>query len=174
MAQAKPATAPWLVNRRDRLCPVWETGAYRNCELRGRERPGWVGAMYQAVTKNIQVTVEPQFLPDESDVDASRFFFAYGVEIANLGRSIIQVRTRYWHITDGLGRVQEISGAGVVGEEPILHPGESYRYTSGCPLDTPTGIMVGHYGVETLEGTRFKVEIPAFSLDAPFFERTLN
>jgi hypothetical protein len=125
MAQAKPATAPCLVNRRDRPCPVWETGAYRNYELRGRERPGWVGAMYQAVTKNIQVTVEPQFLPDESDVDASRFFFAYGVEIANLGRSIIQVRTRYWHITDGLGRVQEISGAGVVGEEPMLHPGRA-------------------------------------------------
>ena len=130
--------------------------------------------MYQAVTRNIQVTVEPQFLPDESDVDAGRCFFAYSVEIANLGRTIVQVRTRHWDITDGLGRVQTVKGPGVVGEEPILHPGESFRYTSGCPLETPSGIMVGHYGVETLEGTQFEVQIPAFSLDAPFVERTIN
>ena len=130
--------------------------------------------MYQAVTKNIQVTVEPHFLPDESDEQAGRYFFAYSVEIANLSRAIVQVRTRHWRITDGLGRVQEVNGAGVVGEEPILHPGESYRYTSGCPLETPSGIMVGQYGVETLEGARFLVDIPAFSLDAPFSDRTLN
>lgn len=67
-----------------------------------------------------------------------------------------------------------VDGAGVVGEEPILHPGESFRYTSGCPLETPSGIMVGHYGLETLEGRTFTVDIPAFSLDAPFVERTLN
>lgn len=130
--------------------------------------------MYQAVTQNIQVTVEPHFLPDESDPMEDKYFFAYSVEIANLGQSVIQVRTRHWTITDGNGRVDVVEGAGVVGEEPVLHPGESFRYTSGCPLETPTGIMVGHYGVETLEGTTFKVDIPAFSLDAPFFERTLN
>lgn len=130
--------------------------------------------MYQAVTHNIQVTVEPHFLPEESDPEDGKYFFAYAVEIANLGRSIVQVRTRHWTITDGNGRVDTIEGAGVVGEEPVLHPGESFRYTSGCPLETPTGIMVGQYGVETLEGAHFKIDIPAFSLDAPFFERTLN
>ena len=130
--------------------------------------------MYQAVTQHIQVTVEPHFLPDESDPEDDKFFFAYSIEIANLGSAIVQVRTRHWTITDGLGRVQQIDGPGVVGEEPILHPGESFRYTSGCPLGTPTGIMVGHYGVETLQGTRFDVAIPAFSLDAPFIARTLN
>lgn len=130
--------------------------------------------MYQAITRNIQVTVEPHFLPDESDPEEGKYFFAYSVEIANNGRAIVQVRTRHWTITDGRGHVDVVEGAGVVGEEPILHPGESFRYTSGCPLETPTGIMVGHYGVETLEGDTFKVDVPAFSLDAPFFERTLN
>lgn len=130
--------------------------------------------MYQAVTQNIQVTVEPHFLPEESDPEDNKYFFAYAVEITNLGRSIVQLRTRHWRITDGRGHVDVVEGAGVVGEEPILHPGESFRYTSGCPLGTPTGIMAGQYGVETLEGTTFKVDIPAFSLDAPFFERTLN
>ncbi|MEM1284289.1 MAG: Co2+/Mg2+ efflux protein ApaG [Cohaesibacteraceae bacterium] len=130
--------------------------------------------MYQAVTQDIQVTVEPQFVPEESDPDEGRYLFAYSVEIANLGRAIIQVRSRYWHITDGNGRVQEVEGAGVIGEQPILHPGESFRYTSGCPLGTPTGIMVGHYQVETMEGNAFAVDIPAFSLDAPFYKRTIN
>lgn len=130
--------------------------------------------MYQTVTKNIQVTVEPHFLPDESDEDEGKYFFAYSVEIANLGRAIIQLRTRHWKITDGNGRIDVVEGAGIVGEEPILHPGESFRYTSGCPLGTPSGIMVGHYGVETLEGDVFQVDIPAFSLDAPYSKRTLN
>ncbi|MEM6381565.1 MAG: Co2+/Mg2+ efflux protein ApaG [Pseudomonadota bacterium] len=130
--------------------------------------------MYQAVTANIQVTVEPRFLPEESEPSSDRYFFAYSVEIANRGESVVQVRARYWRITDGIGRVQEIRGAGVVGEEPVIHPGESFRYTSGCPLETPTGIMVGHYAVETLDGERFTIDIPAFSLDAPFADRTLN
>ncbi|MBV6656268.1 MAG: Co2+/Mg2+ efflux protein ApaG [Devosiaceae bacterium] len=130
--------------------------------------------MYQAETDDIQVTVEPRFLPDESDPSEGRYFFAYSVEIANLGEKVVQLRTRYWHITDGQGRVQEVQGPGVVGEQPVLHPGESFRYTSGCPLETPSGIMVGHYGVETLDGAKFNVAIPAFSLDAPFADRTLN
>ena len=130
--------------------------------------------MYQAVTDDIQVTVEPRFLPEESDPEGRRYVFAYSVEIANLGGRVVQVRDRYWHITDALGRVQEVRGPGVVGEQPVLRPGESFRYTSGCPLETPSGIMSGHYGVETADGTRFTVRIPAFSLDAPFAARTLN
>ncbi|MEM6711630.1 MAG: Co2+/Mg2+ efflux protein ApaG [Pseudomonadota bacterium] len=165
-AQARSSPFPPDVNRRDRHRPVWDT-AQKLDQQTGKR-------MYQAVTRNIQVTVEPQFLPDESDADSGRFFFAYSVEIANLSGAIVQVRTRHWTITDGLGRVQEVNGPGVVGEEPILHPGESYRYTSGCPLETPTGIMVGKYGVETLEGSKFLIDIPAFSLDAPFYDRTLN
>lgn len=130
--------------------------------------------MYQAVTKNIQVTVEPHFIAEESDPDEDKYFFAYAIEITNLGRFIVQLRTRHWKITDSRGHVDVVDGAGVVGEEPILHPGESFRYTSGCPLETPSGIMVGHYGLETLEGRTFTVDIRAFSLDAPFVERTLN
>ncbi|MEM1287639.1 MAG: Co2+/Mg2+ efflux protein ApaG [Pseudomonadota bacterium] len=130
--------------------------------------------MYKATTRDILVTVEPTFLPDESDPSDGKYFFAYSVEISNLGQAIVQVRDRYWHITDGLGRTQEVRGHGVVGEEPVLHPGQTFKYTSGCPLDTPSGIMLGHYGVETLDGKRFTVEIPAFSLDAPTERRTLN
>jgi len=130
--------------------------------------------MYRAVTRNIQVTVEPVYLDDESDPDENRYFWAYAVEIANLGGETVQLRTRYWRITDGNGRVQEVKGAGVVGEEPVIEPDETYEYTSGCPLTTPSGIMVGSYQMETAKGERFDVEIPAFSLDVPDTSRVIN
>lgn len=130
--------------------------------------------MYEAVTRGIAVRVSPQFLPDESSTGDSRYFWAYTVEIENRSEVTVQLRTRTWRITDGLGRVEIVRGAGVVGETPVIAPGESYTYTSGCPLSTSSGIMVGHYGMETSDGTPFDIDIPAFSLDCPEEARTLN
>jgi ApaG protein len=96
------------------------------------------------------------------------------VRIENGGAETVQLRNRYWRITDSLGRVQEVRGAGVVGEQPVLKPGESYEYTSGTPLQTPSGIMVGSYQMETPAGERFEVDVPAFSLDSPHQPIKLN
>ncbi|MBB4305277.1 ApaG protein [Rhodobium orientis] len=130
--------------------------------------------MYRAVTRNIQITVEPVYLDEESAPDQNRYFWAYTVEIVNLGGEPVQLRTRHWKITDATGRVQEVHGAGVVGEEPVIEPDEAYEYTSGCPLSTPGGIMAGHYQMECDDGERFDVEIPAFSLDVPDMPRVIN
>ena len=130
--------------------------------------------MYAAVTEDILVTVIPEFLPDRSDPAAGRWVWAYTVEITNRGRRNVQLVSRYWHITDGHGRVEEVRGAGVVGEQPMLQPGESFRYTSGCPLTTPSGIMAGSYRMVDEDGAAFDVAIPAFSLDSPSHRRVLN
>lgn len=130
--------------------------------------------MYRAVTRDIEVTVTPKFLADRSAPDKGQFFWAYTIEIANNGRETVQLKTRYWHITDALGRVQEVRGAGVVGEEPVIQPGESFEYTSGVPLQTPSGFMTGRYGMVTGDGERFDIEIPTFSLDSIHAPRTIN
>ena len=130
--------------------------------------------MYRAVTRNIEVKVEPHFLPDRSSPENGYFFWAYSITIANHGRETVQLKTRHWRITDALGRLQEVRGPGVVGEEPVLKPGESFEYTSGVPLPTPSGFMVGTYGMVTEQGERFDIDIPAFSLDTPQKERTIN
>jgi len=130
--------------------------------------------MYQAVTHMIAVTVEPQFMPERSEPSKRQFFWAYTVEIENNGDNAVQLKRRHWVITDGRGVKHEVKGPGVVGEEPIIGPGESYRYTSGCPLDTPEGFMVGRYTMIGEDGDTFDVEIPAFSLDIPAPRRILN
>jgi ApaG protein len=130
--------------------------------------------MYTAVTHDIQVTVLPEFLPDRSEPSQNRFFWAYTIEITNKGRLRVQLISRYWQITDALGRVEEVRGLGVVGEQPVLHPGESFRYTSGCPLQTPSGIMAGRYTFVDDTEQMFEVQIPAFSLDCPHAKRVLN
>lgn len=130
--------------------------------------------MYKAVTRGISVTVTPRYMPEESSPENNRYFFAYTVEIINLGLERVQLRARYWRIVDEQGRVQEVRGAGVVGEEPVLGPGESYSYTSGCPLTTPSGTMQGSYVMETASGETFDAEIPAFSLDMPRQKRVLH
>ncbi len=130
--------------------------------------------MYTAVTREIQVTVMPQFVAERSEPDEGRFFWAYTIEITNLGREAVQLTARHWLITDGNGLVEEVRGPGVVGEQPVIQPGESFRYTSGCPLSTPSGIMVGSYRMVDSSGVGFDAEIPAFSLDSPFAVRTLN
>ncbi|MFM9857689.1 Co2+/Mg2+ efflux protein ApaG [Pseudoxanthobacter sp. M-2] len=130
--------------------------------------------MYRAVTNGVQVTVEPRFVAEESQPDDGRWFWAYQIEIRNLGGEEVRLRTRHWRITDATGRTQEVRGAGVVGEQPVLKPGQAFTYTSGCPLPTPSGIMVGSYRMEGESGTEFDVAIPAFSLDSPDEARTLN
>ena len=130
--------------------------------------------MYRAVTHDIEVTVVPEFMPDRSDPASGRFFWAYTIEIANQGRLRVQLLARHWRITDGLGRLEEVRGLGVIGEQPVLHPGERFRYTSACPLTTPSGIMTGTYRMVDDTGGTFEVEIPAFSLDSPHAKRVLN
>lgn len=123
--------------------------------------------MYSAVTRSIKVTVKPVYLEDQSSPGDNHYVWAYQVRIENQGDDTVQLRSRYWHITDSLGRVQEVRGAGVVGEQPVLKPGDSFEYTSGTPLPTPSGIMTGTYQMETPSGERFDVSVPAFSLDSP-------
>ncbi|NBJ12881.1 Co2+/Mg2+ efflux protein ApaG [Microvirga arsenatis] len=130
--------------------------------------------MYKAVTRGISVTVTPRYMPEESSPDDGRYFFAYTVEIINTSLERVQLRARHWRITDENGHVQEVRGPGVVGEEPVLGPGESFSYTSGCPLTTPSGTMQGTYLMETASGETFEAEIPAFSLDIPRARRVLH
>ena len=130
--------------------------------------------MYKAVTRGIRVTVEPRFVEEESQPDKGKFFFAYTVEITNLTAERVQLRSRHWTIFDGHGQVQEVRGPGVVGKQPVLGPGETFTYTSGCPLGTPGGTMQGTYGMTLDSGEAFQAEIPAFSLDSPFVRRVVH
>jgi ApaG protein len=130
--------------------------------------------MYTETTRSIQVTVQPIYLEEQSAPDEQRFVWAYHVRIENQGPETVQLRTRHWRITDGFGRIQEVKGAGVVGEQPVLEPGGSFEYTSGTPLPTPSGFMVGSYQMETRSGERFDVAVPAFSLDSPHQSMKVN
>jgi ApaG protein len=123
--------------------------------------------MYSTTTHSIVITVEPYYLDDESEPVDHRYVWAYKVTIQNRGDDTVQLKSRYWRITDAQGRTQEVRGEGVVGEQPILAPGESFEYTSGTPLTTSSGIMVGRYYMETVDGRGLEVDIPAFSLDSP-------
>jgi len=130
--------------------------------------------MYRAVTRKIEVTVTPRFVSERSSPTNGYYFWAYTIDIANLGGETVQLKTRHWRITDAHGRRQEVRGAGVVGEEPTLKAGEAFEYTSGVPLQTPSGFMAGSYGMVTEAGEHFDIEIPAFSLDSSYAERTIN
>ena len=123
--------------------------------------------MYAKTTHSIEVIVKPLYLEEQSSPEEGHYVWAYQVRIENKGRSKVQLLNRYWRIVDALGRVQEVRGAGVVGEQPVLGPGEAFEYTSGTPLPTPSGFMAGSYEMEGDGGDRFEVEIPAFSLDSP-------
>jgi len=130
--------------------------------------------MYDKVTHDIKVSVEPVFLEDRSSPEEDYFVWAYTIEIENLGKNTVQLITRSWQIADAHGQIQDVNGPGVVGEQPILSPGQSFRYTSGAPLSTPSGMMMGSYQMETDAGECFDVEIPAFSLDCPYHTAKLN
>jgi ApaG protein len=129
---------------------------------------------YQATTRGVLVRVTPQYLPQQSDPDASRYAWAYTVDLENHGGETVQLVSRHGIIADAQNRVEHVDGAGVVGEQPILGPGEAFRYTSGCPLATPSGAMRGTYRMVTDAGEEFDAEIPEFYLRLPEDERRLN
>jgi ApaG protein len=129
---------------------------------------------YRSVTRQIEVKAAPRFLADRSSPENGYYFWAYTITLTNLGRETVQLKTRHWRITDAFGRLQEVRGAGVIGEEPVLKPGENFEYTSGVPLPTSSGFMAGTYGMVTEAGEPFDIDIPAFSLDLPQGARTLN
>jgi ApaG protein len=129
------------------------------------------GGLYEKTTGGIRVTVRPVYLDEQSSPGDDHYVWAYQVNIENHSPETVQLVSRYWHITDARGRIQEVRGAGVVGEQPTLSPGEHFEYSSGCPLPTPSGMMVGRYQLLRRDGPQageaFEVEIPAFSLDSP-------
>jgi ApaG protein len=120
-----------------------------------------------AVTRGMVVSVETTYLEANSSPGDSQYLWAYRVTIENHGRETVQLRSRHWMITNARGEYTEVKGPGVVGEQPLLKPGESYAYTSGAPLNTPSGMMGGSYQMESDTGERFDIEIPTFSLDSP-------
>lgn len=130
--------------------------------------------MYHCTTNGIEIVVEPFYLSDRSEPEANHYVWAYRITISNNSDGFVQLMSRYWHITDSDGNVEEVRGPGVVGEQPELSPGDSFQYTSGCPLSTPSGIMVGRYTLRSADGQLFDVAIPAFSLDIPGETRTIN
>jgi ApaG protein len=130
--------------------------------------------MYSEITRAISVSVDPFYVEDQSEPAANRWVFGYRVVIENQGADAVQLISRHWRITDGHGRLVEVKGDGVVGEQPHLEPGQSFEYTSGTPLPTPSGIMTGTYQMQGADGLWFDVEIPAFSLDAPGSRGTVN
>ena len=130
--------------------------------------------MFERTTRNIRVAVKPAYLDDQSDPDEGQFLWSYTVTIENNGAETVQLMSRYWHITDGEGRVQEVRGPGVVGAQPVLEPGQVFQYTSGCPLPTASGFMTGRYQMRAASGEAFEAEIPAFILESPHERRQLH
>jgi ApaG protein len=120
-----------------------------------------------AADSPIEITVETRFVGEHSDPSEHRYSYAYTITIRNRGRRTAQLLTRHWIITDANGRVQEVQGDGVVGEQPTLAPGEAFRYTSGCVLETPVGVMHGSYGMVDADGRRFTAPIAPFRLAVP-------
>ena len=134
-----------------------------------------MGGAFEATTHDIRVVVEPVYLEEQSEPDESRFVWAYRVQIENRGAVAVQLMARTWRITDAAGRQVVVQGDGVVGEQPVLDPGEGFEYTSGTPLATSSGLMMGQYHMRRTDtGERFDIEIPAFSLDGPHDERRLH
>jgi ApaG protein len=130
--------------------------------------------MYSATTQGIKVMVDPQYDEERSRRDAGEYFWLYTIEIRNEGSATVELKSRYWRITDGNGKVHEVRGKGVVGVQPVIHPGQAFRYTSGVPLLTPTGFMTGSYRMEVEGGGVIEVEIPSFSLDSPDTLKSMN
>ena len=123
-------------------------------------------SVYQAETEGVVVRVTPTYLTHQSDPAQRRWVWAYSVEIENRRAEPVQLLTRHWVITDARGHTEQVNGPGVIGEQPVIAPGAVHRYTSGCPLDTPSGMMAGSYGMVAGSGAVLDVEIPAFSLDS--------
>lgn len=124
--------------------------------------------MSNAITNGIRVTVSSNYIPAQSAPKARRYVFAYTVRIANEGTEAAQLKSRHWIITDGNGKVEQVRGPGVVGEQPMLRPGEHFEYTSGCVLETPRGSMEGTYQMQRADGTEFDATIAPFALMLPY------
>jgi ApaG protein len=125
------------------------------------------GLIYEQETRGVIVRARPEYREDQSSPQNGRFVWAYTIEIVNRGEETVRLISRHWRIMDANGHVEEVRGAGVVGEQPELLPGQAFRYTSGAPLDTPSGVMQGAYRMQTASGVVFDAVIPAFSLDSP-------
>ena len=130
--------------------------------------------MFSKTTNNINVSVKSYYLEEQSEPDEQHYVWAYQVTINNIGQQTVQLKKRYWKITDSNGDNKEVRGAGVIGEQPILRPGEKFEYTSGTPLSTPSGFMEGYYEMETKDGNKFDASIPLFSLDSPYISNQIN
>ena len=130
--------------------------------------------MYERVTRGIRVAVEPLYLDDQSDPEEGQYLWSYSVIIENNGPESVQLLSRYWHITDAIGHVQEVRGPGVVGARPVIEPGKRFQYTSGCPLTTSSGHMVGRYQMKSASGEAFEAEIPPFILESPYERRQVH
>lgn len=122
----------------------------------------------EALTRGVRVAVRSEFSPEKSEPSRNEWFFLYTVTISNEGPETVQLLTRHWLITDGTGRIEEVRGPGVVGKQPTLRPGESFEYTSGCPLSTPFGVMEGTYQMVTQSGDRFDAKVAPFTLSEPY------
>ena len=133
-----------------------------------------IAQAYESTTRDVRVRVAPEYMAERSSPEDARYFWTYAIEIANLGPVAVQLISRHWRITDASGRVEHVRGPGVVGETPVIGPGEIFSYTSGCPLRTPSGIMTGTYEMEVIGGERFDAAIPTFSLDSDNGKRALN
>ena len=124
-------------------------------------------ALAEAISHDFQVTAISRFMPERSNQEIPIFFFAYWITIKNQGVTPAQLLNRYWHIMDADGRVNEVKGEGVVGEQPLIHPGQSFEYNSFCPLPTKFGFMKGHYEMQGEAKNTFQVEIPQFHMATP-------
>ena len=122
----------------------------------------------EALTRGVRVRVEAEYAADQSQPGKNQWFFRYTVKISNEGPDTLQLLTRHWIITDGTGHIEEVRGPGVVGKQPTLRPGESFEYTSGCPLTTPFGVMEGTYQMMSESGERFDARIAPFTLSEPY------
>lgn len=125
-------------------------------------------SFFTKTTDQIKISVIPTYLDEQSEPVDDFFVWAYTVQVENLGTDEVQLVNRHWLITDAQGQVQEVRGSGVVGEQPVLKPGEGFRYTSGTSLPTPSGIMLGEYEMKAPDGSSFEVDVPTFSLDSPY------
>ena len=132
------------------------------------------GTFYEAVTEGVRVRVQPDYLEEQSSPEQGRHVWAYHVEIVNGSKVTVQLTSRHWRITDAAGHTERVDGPGVVGEQPILNPGDAFRYASGCPLQADSGFMEGTYTMVREDGSTFEAAIPAFSLDLPRARRAVN
>ena len=130
--------------------------------------------MSVAVTKSVRVEVASAYVAERSSPEDNQYFFAYTVRISNEGERTVQLLTRHWTITDGRGHIEEVRGPGVIGQQPVILPGRKHEYSSGVPLETPSGFMTGSYHMKSAGGEEFEVKIPLFALESPFAERRVH